>query len=65
MFPIPTQFLQKSVVASGCTAFGWRLGHNTSFDQKTLKETQIQMWFTGQIDSTLGKFLKYLDFREP
>jgi hypothetical protein len=29
------------------------------------EETEIEMWFTGQMDAVKGKFLKYLDFREP
>jgi hypothetical protein len=29
------------------------------------EETEIQMWFTGQVDAAREKFLKYLDFREP
>lgn len=29
------------------------------------EETQINQWFSGQVDAARVKFLKYLDFREP
>ena len=29
------------------------------------EDTQINHWFTGQVDAARGMFLKYLDFREP
>lgn len=29
------------------------------------EETQINHWFTGQVEASRGLFLKYLDFREP